>query len=276
MYVWTKTLNKSAHSSGVCAWRKSTETECQQKSLNSGRISHQKGVSVYKRNLVPSVHVVLHLRPCICSRSSYYWRLLLYKPGLGALSHSQTIFVGWSIFLWALNYKPGGDRERTQMLGLEWPYRGTCHTFPFWIIPHHLSAKNGQRRTCKERFNEGLSTILTCSSVWLWACGCASACVRERERDQGGVRGRRRTHQFVQCVCIDVWMTACVWETYFKHAAPDWRACVTIVCMCVCMSVSKCVGVCLKYMSISFLSQSCYSTFIPLVGLYPVLLCLWI
>lgn len=138
--------------------------------------------------------------------------------------------------------------------------------------------QNGQRRMCMERFNEGLFTILTCSSVWLsvWVCEC------ERERDQGGVCGRWRAHWFVQCVCIDVWMIVCVWEAYCKHAALLLSVRVTIVCMSVCIQyVCACACLCLsecvfQYMSISFLSQSCYSTFIPLVGLYPVLLCLWI
>lgn len=114
------------------AWGKSTETRVPTEEPEFRLCSHQKAVSVYKRNLVPSVHVVLHLRPCICSRSSYYWRLLLYKPGLGALSHSQTVFCRLEPF------SPSSElqawcrrREKTQMLGLEWPYRGTCHTFPF-------------------------------------------------------------------------------------------------------------------------------------------------
>jgi len=153
------------------------------------------------------------------------------------------------------------------------------------IFNHSSSSvcQNGQRRMCMERFNEGLSTILTCSSVWLRVCGCVS--VWERERDQEGVCGHWRTHRFVQCVCIDVWMTECVWDAYCKHTAPHsgvrttivcMSVCIQYACMNVCMSVSKCAGWVFQYMSISFLSQSCYSTFIPLVGLYPVLLCLWI
>lgn len=80
------------------------------------------------------------------------------------------------------------------------------------------------------------------------------------------------------------------WKPSVKRAVPDSSACTNILCMllfqvveargegvgiCVCAHV--CASMCermLQYMSISFLSQSCYSTFIPLVGLYPVLLCL--
>lgn len=117
--VWTW-----AHIARAFARAKSTETGvkelCQQKSLNPGCIPHQKGVSVYKRNLVPSVHVVLHLRPCICSRSSFYWRLLLYKPGSGALSHSQTFFCRLEPFsLELLTTSLVQTERKTQMLGLE-------------------------------------------------------------------------------------------------------------------------------------------------------------
>lgn len=71
------------------------------------------------------------------------------------------------------------------------------------ILNHSSSSvcQNGQRRMCKERFKEGLSTILTCSScmtVSVWACEC------EKERVQEGVCGRLRTQRFVQCVCIDL------------------------------------------------------------------------
>lgn len=178
-------LNVSAHDSGVFLSGIHWEgTEVQELCQRSGRAWNQDGLHirrVYQRtreNLVPSVHVVLHLRPCICSRSSFFWQLLLYKPGL---SHSQTfrpepLFPPSSeLQAWCRQRKKNTDVGfRT-----EWPYRGTCHTFPFWIIPHRLSAKkkkNGQRRMCMERFNEGLSTILTCSSVWLcereWVCEC--------------------------------------------------------------------------------------------------------
>lgn len=41
--------------------------------------------------------------------------------------------VGWSLFLRALNYKPGADREKNTDSGFrtEWPYRGSCRAFPF-------------------------------------------------------------------------------------------------------------------------------------------------
>lgn len=138
--------------------------------------------------------------------------------------------------------------------------------------------KNGRRRMYMEGFNEGLSTILTCSNVWLRVC----VGVRVWERDQEGVCGHWHAHRFVQCVCIDVWMTARVWEAYCKHAAPDSSVRAAIVCMPVCVH-SMCVHVCVLSVRVCFsicpyhfLSQSCCSTFIPLVGLYPVLLCLWI
>ena len=115
------------------------------------------------------------------------------------------ISVGWSLFLWALNYTPGADREKNTDVGFrtEWPYRGTCRTFPFWIIPHRLSAKNGQRRMCKERFEEGLSTILTCSSVWLRVCGWVCECVRESSR--GSVWAFARTSICTVCLyrCVN-------------------------------------------------------------------------
>lgn len=132
--------------------------------------------------------------------------------------------------------------------------------------------RRGLMKACPQYWHV---VVYDCERVGVRVC----VCERAREKDQGGVRGRRHAHRFVQRVCIDAWMTACVREAYFKHAAPQ-TECSRHYCMHlrVCMSVSKSVwvGVCLKYTSISFLSQSCYSTFIPLVGLYPVLLCLWI
>lgn len=143
------------------------------------------------------------------------------------------------------------------------------------ILNHSSSSvcQNGQRRMCMERFNEGLSTILTCSSVWLWVCGCASA--RERERVQEGVCGRWRAHRFVQCVCIDVWMSACVWEAYCKHTAPDSSVRTTIVrmsvciqyacvracvCACLCLSVRVCVSVYVHIISLTILLQYFYTS----------------
>lgn len=187
----------------------------------------------------------------------------------GALSHSQTFFVGWSLFfLWALNFTPGADAEKNTDVGFraEWPYRGTCRPFPFWIIPHRLSAKNGQRRMCWERFNEGSSTVLTCSRVWLWLRGRASVCVWERESPGGSAWAYARTS-----IC-----TVCLYRRVNERGRSSVNThspvCVCVgLCACLCQSVRA-----FQYMSISFLSQSCYSTFIPLVGLYPVLLCLWI
>lgn len=182
------------------------------------------------------------------------------------------IFVGWSLFLWARNYKPGADREKNTDVGFrtEWPYRGTCHTFPFWIIPHRLSAKMA-RGECVWR-----GSMKACPQYWHvvvyeweseWVCECVS------ERDQEGVCGRWRTHRFVQCVCIDVWMTACVWEAYCKHSA--WFECAgdygmhvsvytVCACVCVCMSVSKRAGVCVSVnvhiISLTILLQYFYTS----------------
>lgn len=141
------------------------------------------------------------------------------------------------------------------------------------ILNHSLSSvcQNGRRRMCMERFNEGLSTILTCSSVWLRVSGCASVWERERERDQEGVCGHWRAHRFVQCVCIDVWMTARVWEAYCKHAAPNSSACSAIVCIsvciqyvcvcaCLCLSVRVCVSVYVHIISLTILLQYFYTS----------------
>lgn len=180
------------------------------------------------------------------------------------------IFVGWSLFLWALNYKPGADREKNTDVGFrtEWPYRGTCRTFPFWIIPHRLSAKTA-RGECAWR---GL--MKACPLYWhvvVYDCECVRVCVRERVQE--GVCRCLRAHQFVQCVCIDVWMTACVWEAYCKHAAPDSSVRATIVCMtvcvlcararvyaCLCLSVRVCVSVYVHIISLTILLQYFYTS----------------
>lgn len=88
---------------------------------------------------------------------------------------------------------------------------------------------------CKESFKEGLSTILTFSSVWLRVCGRASA--REFKRDCVGV-----------CARVDlysVFVKFCEWlrgygKHTIKHAVPESNARghymhkdVCIKCVCV-------------------------------------------
>lgn len=88
------------------------------------------------------------------------------------------------------------------------------------ILNHSSSSvcQNGQRRMCTESFEEGLSTILTFSGVWLRVCGRAS--VRELKRDCVGVCARR----FVQRV-----LKFCEWlrgygKHTIKHPVPEWNA----------------------------------------------------
>lgn len=72
-----------------------------------------------KRNLVPSVHVVLHLRPCICSRSSFYRWLLLYKPGSGPWVIPRHFRRLEPFFSELLTTSLVQTERKTQMLGLE-------------------------------------------------------------------------------------------------------------------------------------------------------------
>lgn len=157
---------------------------------------------------MPSVHVVLHLRPCICSRRSFYWRLLLYKPGSGALSHSQTFFVGWSLFFAELLTTSLVQTERkTQMLGLELSGLIGEHVIHFHFESFLIVClPKTARGECVWR---GL--MKACPQYWhVVVCDCECVGVRVWERDQGGVCGRWRAHWFVQCVCIDVWMIVCM------------------------------------------------------------------
>lgn len=152
------------------------------------------------------------------------------------------------------------------------------------ILNHSSSSvcQNGQRRMCKESFKEGLSTILTFSRVWMrvWESSRGTAWV------------------FARVDLYSVFVKFCEWlrgygKHTIKHAVPDSDARAAIICiktcvLSVCEGVGRyiqcdCVHVCAStcacvfpHLSITFLTQSSYSTFIPLVGLYPVLLCLWI
>lgn len=86
-----------------------------------------------------------------------------------------------------------------------------------------------------KRFNEGLSTILTCSSVRV--SGHASVCVKERAS----------AHQFVQCVCVNnCARVRCTVNTRARLQCAC--ACQCVYTVCVYTSVSKraaaCVGVC--------------------------------
>lgn len=89
------------------------------------------------------------------------------------------------------------------------------------------------------------------------------------ERDQEGVCGCWCAHQFVQCVCIDVWMTICVWWTYCKHTArlkcaQDYcmhvRVYTVCVCACLCQSVRVCVSVYVHIISLTILLQYFYTS----------------
>lgn len=128
MYVWTKSSNVSAHNLGVCLGG-STETEWRvvptakswiQDAFHIRRVYRcKKKKKKKKRNLVPSVHVVLHLRPCICSRSSFYRWLLLYKPGSGPWVISRHFRRLEPFFSELLTTSLVQTERKTQMLGLE-------------------------------------------------------------------------------------------------------------------------------------------------------------
>lgn len=156
------------------------------------------------------------------------------------------------------------------MVGLEWPYRGTCHTFPFRIIPHCLSSKKKKktaRGECVRRgFNEGLSTILTCSSVWLWVC----VGVRVWERDQGGsVWALARTS--ICTVCLYRRVNDCVYgkhtvntrwptHTWLWYVYTEWVRARLCAYACLCLSVRVCVSVYVHIISLTILLQYFYTS----------------
>lgn len=105
-----------------------------------------------------------------------------------------------------------------------------------------------------------------------WACECVCAW----ERVQGGVCGRLRAHRFVQCVCIDVWMTACVYGKHTVNMQRPTRVCARLLYASqwvsvwvsewvrACMSVSKrasvCVSVYVHIISLTILLQYFYTS----------------
>lgn len=171
--------------------------------------------------------------------------------------------------------------RKTQMLGLELSGLIGEHVIHFHFESFLIVClPKTARGECVWR---GL--MKACPQYWhvvVCDCECVSVRVWERERSRGSVWALARTLICTVCLYRCVNDCVCVWEAYCKHAALHSSVRVTIVCMSVCIQyVCVCACLCLsecvfQYMSISFLSQSCYSTFIPLVGLYPVLLCLWI
>lgn len=108
------------------------------------------------------------------------------------------------------------------------------------------------------------------AGAWAW--------VWERERVQEGVCGCWRAHQFVQCVCIDLWMTARVWEAYIKTCSARlecvrgycmhfgvYKKCACAggcmrVCACLCLNVWACVLVYVHIISLTILLQYFYTS----------------
>lgn len=191
---------------------------------------------------MPSVHVVPHLR-CRRSRSSFYWWPLLYQPGW------ETFFrqAGASSHLCALRIRSLVQTERekkTTDVGFrtEWPYRVTCRTFPFWIIPHRLFAKTASG-VCARRVSRK-----ACPRYWhLVAYGC------ECESSKGTV------WVFARVDLYSVFVKFCEWlrgygKRTIKHAVPDSDARAAIICiktsvLSVCEGVGRyiqcnCVHVC--------------------------------
>lgn len=91
----------------------------------------------------------------------------LRNQARGFESFPDIFFLGRSLFFpfsALLNTSLVQTERKTQMLGFELSGLIGEHVvhFRFESFLIVLSAKNGQRRMCKERFEEGLSTILTC------------------------------------------------------------------------------------------------------------------
>lgn len=98
--------------------------------------------------------------------------------------------------------------------------------------------------------------------VYDFECVCESVWETEFKRECVGVCA----HIDLYSVCIDVWMTTCVWEAYCKHAAPDSSVRATVVCMsvcvcaCLCLSVRECVSVYIHIISLTILLQYFYTS----------------
>ena len=178
----------------------------------------------------------------------------------------RRFFVGWSLFSFPselLTTSLVRPEEKNTDVGLrtEWPYRGTCHTFPFWIIPHCVSAKKTARGECVWR-----GSLKACPQYWhivsgVWEWACVRVCVRDRERpretkrDQEGECVGVGAHTSICTVCLYRRVNDCVCvcgtdSVNMQCPTRVWaRGCcmpvsVYTVCVCEHVCVQVCVGVC--------------------------------
>lgn len=128
------------------------------------------------------------------------------------------------------------EREKNTDVGFrtEWPYRVTCRTFPFWIIPHRLFAKTASGE-CARRVSRK-----ACPRYWhLVAYGCECAGVRVWESSRG------TAWVFARVDLYSVFVKFCEWRGYgkrtIKHAVPDSDARAAIICIKMCV-LSVCEG----------------------------------
>jgi len=115
-------------------------------------------------------------------------------------------------------------------MGLEWPYKGTCHTFPFWIIPHCLSAKTaggecvwrGLLKACSQYWHVVVYDWV-CASVWAIeiegecvgvGASICTVCLYRSASDcvcMGSILSTRIQYVHLRCVCVSGWVCVSVY-----------------------------------------------------------------